>query len=116
MRTCTAAQLRQFFAAIAEHRLAPAYLAATTGTRRGEILGLRWRDVDLEQRRLQVNQTVLSVSYEIVYGGPKTTRGKRRITLDPETIRVLTAHGAAQGQEMQLIGDRYVGASDFSGV
>lgn len=109
MRTWTAAHLREFFAGIAEHRLAPAYLlAATTGMRRGEILGLRWRDVDLEQRRLQVNQTVLSVSYEIVYGGPKTARGKRRITLDQETIRVLTGHEAAQRQEIQLIGDNYV--------
>jgi integrase len=57
MRVWEADQLREFLDGIEDHRLYPAYyLAANTGMRRGEVLGLRWRDVDFEARRLSVNQ------------------------------------------------------------
>ena len=46
------------------HRLEAAYLlAVTTGMRRGEVLGLRWQDVDLEDYRLAVRQTLLTINY-----------------------------------------------------
>jgi len=45
---------------------------ATTGMRRGEVLGLRWRDVDLHRGRLAVRQTFLSVADEVLLGTPKT--------------------------------------------
>jgi integrase len=90
MKTWTPEQLRQFFGGIAHHRLAAAYvLGATTGMRRGEVLGVRWRDVDFKSRRLHVQQTVLSVEYKLTFGRPKTKRGERKIALDPETMRVL---------------------------
>lgn len=108
MRTWTPEQLRKFFDGIAEHRLAAAYvLAATTGMRRGEILGVRWRDVDFKARRLQVQQTVLSVEYKITVGRPKTRRGERKIALDAETIRMLTDHRSAQRREKELLGAGY---------
>jgi integrase len=108
MRTWTPEQLRVFFDGIAEHRLAAAYvLAATTGMRRGEVLGVRWRDVDFKARRLHVQQTVLSVEYKLVLGRPKTRRGERKIALDAETIRVLTSHCAAQRREKELFGAGY---------
>lgn len=100
MRTWSPKQLRSFFEGIADHRLAAAYvLAATTGMRRGEILGLRWSDVDLRARRLSVTHTILTVSYQITPGTPKTSRGRRSIALDPETIRILAAHRARQTSE-----------------
>lgn len=108
MKTWTPVQLRVFFDGIAEHRLAPAYLlAATTGMRRGEVLGVRWRDIDFKARRLHVRQTILSVNYQLTVGQPKTLRGERKISLDAETIRVLTAHRAAQRHERQLLGTGY---------
>ena len=108
MKTWTPVQLRQFFDGIAHHRLAAAYvLAATTGMRRGEVLGVRWRDIDFKSRRLHVQQTVLSVEYKLTFGRPKTKRGERKIALDPETIRVLREHGRRQQQEKALLGDGY---------
>jgi len=108
MKTWTPEQLRQFFAGIANHRLAAAYiLAATTGMRRGEVLGVRWRDIDFNARRLHVQQTVLTVEYQIVIGRPKTLRGERKIALDDQTIQVLRNHRATQRQEKQLLGDGY---------
>jgi integrase len=108
MKTWTPAQLRVFFAGVAHHRLAAAYLlAATTGMRRGEVLGVRWRDVDFNGRRLRVRQTILSVEYKLTFGRPKTRRGERDIALDAETMRVLTAHWAAQRHEKQLLGVGY---------
>jgi hypothetical protein len=63
MRVWDADQLREFLSGIQQHRLYPAYyLAANTGMRRGEVLGLRWRDVDLDARRLSVHQAVISVA------------------------------------------------------
>jgi integrase len=108
MSTWTPEQLRDFFAGIAHHRLAAAYLlAATTGMRRGEVLGLRWADVDFIARHLHVRQTILSVNYELTYGRPKTLRGERKIALDTETIRALRAHRVAQQREMDVLGAGY---------
>lgn len=108
MKTWNPGPLRAFFEGIAEHRLAAAYiLAATTGMRRGEVLGVRWRDIDFEARRLHVRQTVLSVEYRLTYGRPKTLRGERKIALDLETVRILAEHRAAQDHERGLIGDGY---------
>lgn len=108
MSTWTPEQLRDFFAGIAHHRLAAAYLlAATTGMRRGEVLGLRWVDVDFTARHLHVRQTILSVNYELTYGRPKTLRGERKIALDTETTRALRAHRIAQQREMDMLGAGY---------
>lgn len=108
MSTWTPEQLRDFFAGIAHHRLAAAYLlAATTGMRRGEVLGLRWADVDFIARHLHVRQTILSVNYELTYGRPKTLRGERKIALDAETIRALRSHRVAQLREMDVLGAGY---------
>lgn len=53
MKVWTAEELRTFLDHVADNRLYACYLlAATTGMRRGELLGLRWTDVDLEAGRL----------------------------------------------------------------
>jgi integrase len=62
MRVWTPEQLVQFLDEIAEHRLATAFVvAAHTGMRRGEVLGLAWRDLDLDANRLSVRQAVITV-------------------------------------------------------
>lgn len=108
MTTWSPEQLRTFFDGLDSHRLAAAYLlAATTGMRRGEVLGLRWQDVDLTARHLHVRQTVLSVNYEITFGQPKTKRGERRIALDTATVQILREHRVRQDRERAAVGTGY---------
>lgn len=87
-----AQQLAAFLNAVRAHRLYPAYhLAAHTGMRRGEVLGLRWCDLDLEAARLSVRQALVSVAYELQLSDVKTSTGRRTIDLDPGTVDVLKA-------------------------
>lgn len=89
----SAEQLRTFLDATRGHEQGAAWhLASHTGMRRGEVLGLRWRDVDLDKGRLQVRQTVVAVGSEVQASTPKTARGRRPIDLDPETVEVLRRH------------------------
>lgn len=109
MKVWEPADLRRFFEGMKDHRLFAAYLlAATTGMHRGEILGLRWKDINFNERYLEIFQTVLTVSYQITYGKPKTLRGQRKVTLDPETIAVLREHQARQRVEGKTYGAAYV--------
>ena len=65
------------------------WLAANTGMRRGEVLGLRWGDVDLESARLSVNRSLISVAYELHESRGKTRTARRTIDLDERTVGVL---------------------------
>jgi integrase len=106
MATWTPEELRLFLDAIAHHRLAAAYvLAASTGMRRGEVLGVRWSDIDLDNGTVAIRQTIVSVSYEVQVSEPKTARGRRIISLDPATVAVLRWHAEAQGRERETSGD-----------
>jgi len=108
MRVWDAEQLRQFLDSIEQHRLYPAfYLAASTGMRRGEVLGLQWTDVDLDGRRLSVSQALLSVSYAIQIGDVKTGPSRRTIDLDPRTVSVLRSWRKRQLEERLALGENY---------
>jgi integrase len=108
MKTWTPEELRVFLGAMAGHRLKAAYLlAATTGMRRGEVLGVRWSDLDVARRRLAVRQTVTSVNYRIEFGTPKTARSRRSIALDSGTVTALLQHRARQAVEREAVSWRY---------
>ncbi len=99
--------LRRFLAAslAAEDRLHPLWvLLATTGMRRGEALGMRWRDVDFEGGRVSVVQTVIQIGSKVSISEPKTRRGRRAISLDPATVAVLREHRHRTLQERLLVG------------
>jgi len=83
-------QLVGFLAAIDSHRMAPAlHLAAHTGMRRGEVLGLRWGDVDLSAGRVSVRQALVSVGYQTSISDVKTGTSRRTIDIDDAAIQVL---------------------------
>ena len=108
MRTWAAEQVRTFLDGIGDHRFHPALvLAASTGMRRGEVLGLRWQDIDFSAKRLAVRNTLLSVAYKIERGTPKTARGRRSLPLDGTTLAVLRSHRARQAEERLAWGPLY---------
>jgi integrase len=73
IKTWNADELRRFLEHFADDRLYAAWhLLATTGMRRGEALGLRWEDVDLEAGRASIRQTLIAVKHEVQFGSPKT--------------------------------------------
>ena len=67
------------------------YVAATTGCRRGELCGLRWSDIDLDQATLVVARSISDTPNEIAVKTTKTHQS-RRIALDPSTVEVLRRH------------------------
>jgi integrase len=105
-----AATLREFLAASSASgdRLHPLWvLLATTGMRRGEALGLRRSDVDLDAGRLRVVQTIIQVRSKVTIGEPKTARGRRPIALDGGTVAVLREHRQRSLEERMLVGPAF---------
>lgn len=81
------------------------HLAAMTGMRRGELLGLRWSDVDLDAKRISARQALVSVAYELHVTTPKS-HDARVIDLDPGTVGVLRRHQDAQREKRPGDGGR----------
>jgi integrase len=105
MATWTAVELRAFLASVAEDRLRAAWvLIIATGMRRGELLGLRWSDLDLDDARAAVRRSLVSVRNELSFTEPKTKRGRRSIALDSRTVDELRAHRVRQAQERLALG------------
>jgi integrase len=105
MRVWTADELGRFLSAIRDNRLYPLFLVlAGTGMRRGEALGARWEDLDLEGARWQVRRTLLPASGGSIEGTPKTARGHRSVALDPGTVRALRAWRTHQLEERMAWG------------
>jgi integrase len=98
----SARQLVVFLEQAREDRLFALWqLLATTGLRRSEALGLRWCDLDLDEARLSVRQTLAYVGTRPVLDEPKTEQSRRLVMLGPETITALKTH-RAQGLEDRL--------------
>jgi integrase len=105
MSVWSAQELRTFLGYVADDRLRPMWLTfASTGMRRGEVLGLRWQDVDLEAGRLAIRQTLLAVGHALSYSEPKTKRGRRLVSLDPVTWSALREHRKRQLEERMAFG------------
>ena len=102
MKTWSAVQVRAFLEATRDDRLYPLWrLFCMTGMRRGEVLGVKWEDIDLEAGRLSVRRSLIPLGGEVIVSEPKTARGRRSIALDPETVEVLKAQAAKQLSEQQ---------------
>ena len=83
---------------------------ATTGLRRGEVLGLSWGSLDLDNATLSVTRTLVDLDgdqpvwTQPVWSDPKTVRGRRNIALDPATVAVLRTVRTQQLQERLFVG------------
>ena len=71
-------------------------LALETGMRKGEIAGLRWKDVDFDRCTVRVAQQLLRPGREPVFGPPKSKSAKRTVDITPETAQLLAEHRKQQ--------------------
>lgn len=93
MSTWTVGELKQFLRSVEGHRLYAAFVVlATTGMRRGEVLGLQRVDVDIARAEVSVRRTVGVVDGRIDIGPPKSASSRRLVALDTTTTEVLTDH------------------------
>jgi integrase len=88
-------QVRALLDASDERSCALYTVAVRTGMRPGEILALKWSDVDLEAGTVQLNRALS----EGEFSTPKTPRSRRRISLSPATVAALKAHRKRQLEE-----------------
>jgi integrase len=113
IHTWNADELRAFLDFVSDEQLYPVFMvAATTGMRRGEVLGLPWRDIDLDSARASIRQTVVCVGHKVAFSTPKTPKSKRSVPLPREAVDTLrglhrqqTTH-ALDGSDLVFQDDR----------
>jgi integrase len=84
-------EVRKFLATASRDRLHAAWRLSLYGLRRGEVLGLRWSDIDLKSRTLTVSQAPVLVEYKVRIEAPKSRNGLRTLPLDAALLEALTA-------------------------
>jgi integrase len=111
MRTLVATQIERLLEAASAYYpelTVPIAIATATGLRRGELLGLRWSDLDLNGARLTVRRALEVVKgshgYDVREKPPKTKRSARSIALAPRVVDVLVAWREAQEMRHELLG------------
>lgn len=82
----------------------PILLATTTGARRAEILGLRWSRVDLDRRRVRIDETLQRIGGELAFVPPKTDKARREIPLPAFALERLRTHKADQARRRLALG------------
>lgn len=96
-----AEQIGSFLSTTENHRLHPAfYFLLTAGFRIGELLGLKWSDLD--EDKLHVRRTLTVEDWKPTFGEPKTERSKRIVYLSSADLQVLKAHHLAQAEERSV--------------
>lgn len=102
----TREEARRLLDTVRGDRLEALYVVAVqSGLRQGELLGLKWEDVDLENRSLQVRRTLTRDGGKLAVGPTKTAKGRRTVKLTREATEALRGHLARQLEEIEGMGD-----------
>jgi integrase len=110
MHPLSAEEARRLLEAAKDVELQALYvLAVHTGMRQGELLGLKWSDVDLENRRLSIQRTLTRINNgkHVTLGDPKTRKSRRTVGLTPQAVDALRRHLARQMADIERLGDSY---------
>lgn len=96
----TEAQAQRLLAAVAGHRLEALYrIALSLGLRRGEVLGLRWADIDVPKKTLRITGALQRVQGKLERSEPKTRAGARALLLPDVLVDMLAEHQRRQAEE-----------------
>jgi len=105
----TPEEAKAFLTAISGHRLEALFiLGIATGMRQGEIMGLRWVDVDLDYAQLRIRYSLQRIKGEFQLVEPKSRQSRRTITLPQMAVTALRAHRTRQLEERMLAGREWV--------
>jgi integrase len=110
MRPLSAEEARRLLAAARGDKLEALYvLAVTTGMRRGELLGLKWSDVDLENARLNIRRTLTRIDNgkRGALGDTKNRKSRRTVRLTPQAVEALRRHLERQLRDIEALRDLY---------
>ncbi|MFE1631244.1 tyrosine-type recombinase/integrase [Brevibacillus reuszeri] len=89
-------------------------MALTTGLRRGELVGLEWKHVNLEKGTIDVKQSIaLAVNGEPVITEPKTKKSRRTISLPDSVVDDLKEYKKYIHEQLQNVRDRWKGGEHF---
>ncbi len=86
----------------------PVALAVSLGLRRGEILALRWQDIEFDTGKVTIRQSLEQTGRGLRFKEPKTYRSRRYVTLPSFTVEILRRHKIAQAKERLSLGPAYV--------
>jgi integrase len=101
-------EARRFLKVIRGDRLEALYvLALHTGLRQGELLALRWEDVDIEEKTLIVRRTITKDGGKLLIGPTKTAKSRRTVKLTRDAAEALREHLTRQLEEIDGLGDYY---------
>lgn len=102
-------QIHHFLGAIADDRMFAAYyLLLATGMRRGELLGLKWADIDFNNKCLHINRALAKTNtHGAQFADTKTQKSRRMISLNSETMQVLKQHAQRQTEEKNIVEKLY---------
>ena len=102
----TQEEARRLLNTLQGDRLEALYVVALhTGLRQGELLALRWEDLDLEARTLQVRRTVTKDGGKLSIGPAKTAQSRRTVKLTQDATDALRGHLTRQLEEIDGLGD-----------
>ena len=108
MRPLSPDEARRLLETAGGDRLEALYvLAIHTGMRQGELLGLKWENVDLAANAIRVRHTLLRTKGRVILGEPKTKKSRRTVHLTGAASRALEEHLERQLKVMERLGDLY---------
>lgn len=111
MDTWSADEARRFLDAASASIYGPIWsLALATGLRKGELLGLRWQDVDTQRNVVAVRQTVGTLRGTLEIKRPKTVKSRREVNVAPDVLGLLREHRAHQMERYQELQDKGLGS------
>lgn len=112
MKTWTADHAAKFLASVSSDRFAIGWEMSLYGLRRGEVLGLRWCDVNLAARTITIQKTRSMLDGKVLEDEPKSERSKRTLPLDDDMVTKLTALQLKQRDEAEKAGEAYGACPD----